>query len=344
MFKTHIERQSPPGYDGTTSQSTSADSDNDSDYFRMEYSTDDDHYLLKAFIEAYSGLKNGDTDMDKVTTFYDHLCDQFTLIFEQEDAHELLMCIFGFFTDYAKKQTKMAPSLEHMRELKWMVKSRNIGEEISKSEEIAKSEGDRLVESTTTLASSLRSNSNMKFSDKIKDDTDLSSKVYGLMNSKFAIRSGFEGLVNPFTSILTSKFTCLQCQDYTWEKHEMRYVLTVPVKGSTLEENIVKDMKCEIIDDYQCIKCTIKQTLGRIQDIRTHYGESLPDIRSLVLMEQELLLQKYNNLDTIDEDQFDTEIKNFALKKQNNRHMTKLSKPKCRITREHSLTKAPRIF
>lgn len=79
---------------------------------------------------------------------------------------------------------------------------------------------DLLKSSLSTMSSSIVSfNSHNRF--ERKKVSSLSS----LLNSK--IRSGLEGLTNPFTGIYSSRFTCLNCKDYTWTKHEIRYVLTV---------------------------------------------------------------------------------------------------------------------
>lgn len=80
--------------DNQSSNSDGSDSDDDK-YFKLTDSEIEEHYILKSFIDAFYALKRGSTDSDKISTFYEHLCETFTCIFEQEDAHELLMVLFS---------------------------------------------------------------------------------------------------------------------------------------------------------------------------------------------------------------------------------------------------------
>lgn len=257
-----------------------------------------------------------------------------------------------------------------MRELKSIIKSSKLPiEEIEKEGEDHNQAVDKNLqkvsvkvsntESLTTLSSSV----NSEFCKLKPSSLNRASKAaQNYDSSKYS-----KWLLNPFTSVYTSRFTCLECQNYTWEKHEIRYVITgksqivcffivfwifaeshcfrtVPCSGPTIEQCIKKDLRSEIIEDYQCIKWTITDTLLRIKSLRVRYGDSIPPIKDLVLIEEELLLNKFVDLDFIDEDEFKKWFVNFSNRKQNNRHLVKLSKPKCRIAREHILSKAPKIL
>ena len=331
IFKNHIEKSESE--DNSKSQSSYDQSD--FEILKVEDNFQEKHYILKSFIDAYYALKHGETDWDKISSFYGHLCEQFTYIFEQEDAHELLMVLFDFFNKYAKEQVRLLPKLEYIRELKKMINAKDINDQDdSKKKESSKKT--KFSESITTLSSSTNSEFNLA--------RKLNATEYLKIKGKNTERSWFEGLTNPFTLVIASKFQWMEWKDYTWEKHELRYVLTVPCKNATLERNIVSDMKPEIIEGYQCIKCTIKEVLERINCLRAYYGDGIPRIKEMVLLEEEIFMRKYLELSEIDEEAFKQDFLNFTLKQQNSDHIMKLGKPQCKIIRQQFLTKLPRIL
>jgi hypothetical protein len=193
VFKAHLSK-------------SGSDTDSDSSYFTLDSSTFSEHHILTSFISAYTSIINGDTDLEKVSKFYDILCETFTDIFQQEDAHELLMLIFGFFNDYARKQTQLKPRLDYMRGLVDMVKSRNSQQEVAKSM-IVHPPANSLGDSTSTMTSSFKSDIKGNLLKTSTKGANLSSRIYNGNDSQSSIRSGFEGLINPFATILTSKFT-----------------------------------------------------------------------------------------------------------------------------------------
>lgn len=96
-------------------------SESDTDYFNLRDDKIEEYNILKAFVDAYYSLKTGSKDHENISQFYSQLCEKFTYIFEQEDAHELLMVIFNMFNNYAKKQTLYKPRLQYMKVLKSLV-------------------------------------------------------------------------------------------------------------------------------------------------------------------------------------------------------------------------------
>ena len=200
---------------------STSDSESDAEYFTLENSKFEEHKILKSFIDAYYALKNGERSCEAIVKFYDHLCEKFTYIFEQEDAHELLMVIFNLFTEYAKKQTLYRPRLAYMKVIKYLCNLS--GTEAIKDEKESAFDEEKLKASLSTNSSSIiltdqKCQTFKRFADTEKN---LEAKLHA------GVRTGFEGLTNPFTAVYASRFHCLECRDYSWTTHEIRYVLTV---------------------------------------------------------------------------------------------------------------------
>lgn len=152
------------------------------------------------------------------------LYQNLTSSLEQEDAHEFLMLIFGMFSDYARDQVIQKPKIDFQN---------IIISCLSESEFSNKNiENKRIIDinsSVSTMSSSILSqkNQNQDFNKKkinMKSLPQIDENI-GNENNKID-KSPFEGLMNPFTGIYCSKFTCLNCK-YSWDKNEIRYVLSV---------------------------------------------------------------------------------------------------------------------
>ena len=315
------------------------DDETDQQYFSLKNNKIEEHHILKAFINTFFSLKYGDKESHAVSYFYEYLCENFTYVFEQEDAHELLMIIFNLFNEYAKKQTLFRPRYDFMKILKGWVKWTEISKE-DKSE--TKNEEPIGRESLSTMSSSLISNFNpknsyLKWSNK-NNGTELRSILFS------DVRSGFEGITNPFASIFCSIFTCLDWKDYTWTKNELVYDFTVFVKFPTLEQNIMYEMRKEVIKDFKWIKWSIRETLSKISYIKSKYSEKMSLAKELTLTEEEVLLDKYLKMDWIDEDVFENEFRSFTIRNNNGKHYIKLEQTSSTITKEQWLVKAPKIL
>ena len=310
------------------------DAEPDYKYFKLNNSHIAEHNILQSFIDAFYCLKDGEREDDKIVSFYDHLCEKFTYIFEQEDSHELLMVIFNLFNEFFKKQTLYQPRLDFMRGIKdWVVQAKQ-GQNKQKSQDNKEKKltEESFKSSISTMSSSLILQS--KVSDS-KDTRKTDENISELLDS--SVLSGFEGITNPFTGIFHSQFTCLECGDYTWSKHEIRYVVSITCKFPTIEQNIQNEMQREKIEGYRCVKCVIRETLESIRSIRQYHSVN-------ELEQFQMLLEEFNNKKEVDEDEFMKAFNSFRIKSQINDEYIRLATPSSTIIRDTFLTKAPKIL
>ena len=315
------------------------DDETDYKYFSLRNNKIEEHHILKAFIDAFFALKYGNKESHAISWFYEYLWEDFTYVFEQEDAHELLMIIFNLFNEYAKKQTLFRPRYDCMKILKQLVKSIELQKDNKWESKQVEPFG---KESISTMSSSIISNVDNKNESLKSSKKDSGIGLTSILYSD--VKSGFEGITNPFSSIFWSVFTCLDCKDFTWTKNELIYDITVFVKFPTLEQNILNEMRKEVIKDYKWIKWSIRETLSRISHIKSKYSEKMSLTKELVLTEEEILLEKYLRSDWIDEEKFEKDFKLFTIKNNNSKHYVKLEKTSSTITKEQRLVKTPKIL
>lgn len=67
--------------------------------------------------------------------------------------------------------------------------------------------------------------------------------------------------LNPFAGVYLSTIKCLKCgPEYETHRWEIFYDLSLELK-STLEESISDFFKGERINDYTCIRCSLREYL-----------------------------------------------------------------------------------
>jgi ubiquitin C-terminal hydrolase len=239
--------------------------------------------ILHAFMSFYMSLQEGFEE--ECEPFYSVLCEHFTNCFDQEDSHELLQMISTSIQECQqvalRKKNQLVPILEE-------VTVQDLGSSTCTS----------LMSTTHVGREELRGR-------------QLFQLGFGLDHKLPFGELWMDGEPNPFAGIYEQRFQCESCKSQRWSKSEVKYDWTIGLSHQELVENMKETFNREYIEGYNCIKCSIEETLARLITARKRRQISMGSLEQTILIQEESMLSKYAEQSRIDIPQFEEDWDRF---------------------------------